>query len=85
MFLKYLLPGRKLPQGEELERVATELGVSLHETYGSRTLNEPELQRRILEAIRAQRDSWFWLLVLISALASLASALAAWVAVWRTF
>ena len=84
MSLKYILPWQKLPQGDQLERIASELGVSLQETYGQRSLNEPELQRRILEALRFQRDSWLWLLALIAALTSLASALAAWVAVWKT-
>ena len=57
-----------------------ELGVS---QYGlstqNDTFNEPEAQRRVLEAERSIRDARLWIIAVISALASLASAIAAWV------
>ena len=93
MCLKYFpyLFGRKLPTGQDLEQVVDELGVSRFGTvveaevpWGRQTTtNEAELQRRVLEVLRAHRESYLWLIALVSALASLASAMAAWVAVWK--
>ena len=77
MIFKYLFPFSKLPQGKELESVATDLGVSLHETYQSRTLDEPELQKRVLAALSSRRNSCLWLLAFLSFLASIAIWLAA--------
>ena len=60
-------------------------GVSMFNTaetkHGQTGTNTYEVQRRLREAIKDARDSWLWLLALVSALASLASALAAWTAV----
>ncbi|MDO8950722.1 MAG: hypothetical protein Q8S43_08125 [Actinomycetota bacterium] len=76
---------RRLLQGQELEARARELGVSLNYLVNpnSGTSDEPELQRRVLEAERARRESWLWLVALLSAAASIVSAVAAWVAVAR--
>ena len=87
MAFRYLFLCGKLPQGGELEALADKLGVSQAKTWetigGKTTLDEPELQRRVMEAIRLRRDSWVWVLAFISALAALASALAAWVAIGK--
>lgn len=74
---------RQLPRGEALERMAERLGVSREGTLfpSGAITNEPELQRRVQEALRSRRDSWMWLLAFVSALASAASAFAAWLAV----
>jgi hypothetical protein len=81
-FLKY----REL-RGKELEKRAEELGVSLDETWdvgGERPiLKEPELQRRVREAERARRDRNFWIVALVSSIASACSAVAAWIAVLK--
>lgn len=79
---------RKLPTGDELDKLAEKLGVS---TYGLRPqqgsirgpLNEAELQRRVMEALAWRRQSSFWIVSVISALASVCSAIAAWVAAYR--
>ena len=81
-FLKY-----KELRGRELEERAEELGVSLDETWdqagGKAFLKEPELQRRVREAERARRDRNFWIVALISSIASACSAIAAWIAVLK--
>ncbi len=84
MRFRYLFFDRPLPRGAELEALVEELGVSRFNTavhisdLGRTVLDEAELQRRVQEAIRTRRDSWLWLIAFISALASIASALAAW-------
>ena len=94
MIFKFLFLRRSLPLGGTLDAIATELGVSRAGTVVQKTgvtgpetietfLDEAELQRRVMEAIRGRRDSWLWLVAFISALASFASATAAWVAVWK--
>ena len=72
---------KKLLKGKELEDRADELGVSKDHCYTQAGLNEPELQRRVLEAERANRESKLWLIAVIAAIASVFSAVAAWVAV----
>jgi hypothetical protein len=56
---------RRLPDsGADLEALAQRLGVSLFNTWvtknGKTGLDTAEVQRRILDAIRARRDSWLW-------------------------
>ena len=66
-----------------LRELAQKLGCSLFSTYGGdggKHLEE-ELIRRIQEAARSIRESRLWLIALISAIASVISALAAWHAV----
>ena len=75
-----------MPSDEkQLESIATSLGVSLFGTAitaaGHTGYDTYELQKRIMDVVRYRRDSWMWLLAVIAAFASLASALAAWVAV----
>jgi hypothetical protein len=75
---------RKLPTGEDLTRGAQGLGVSLDALFSeSGTRSEPELQCRVLEASRTRHDSWLWILALLSARASVASADGAWYAIAR--
>ena len=76
---------KKLPTDEvELRKLAIELGVSLHRISNTQGLtNIPELQKRIINAHRSIREGRLWLIALISAIASVLSALAAWVAVMK--
>ena len=82
--LKYYF--RKIPNDyETLKALAEGMDVSLTRAY-YKSLSTPkpdtyEMQRRIREAISHAQNSWAWLLALISALASVFSALAAWVAI----
>lgn len=81
---------RKLPVGDALRKRAKQLGVAM-ETDQSVVVpscgNVPliaedyELQRRVLEAERHMREHRLWLVAVISAIASLVSAVAAWLAV----
>ena len=77
----------KLLEGAELEQRARELGVDMtgelitQSAMGRHKVAAFELQRRVIEAERHLRESRTWMLALISALASVASAVAAWIAV----
>lgn len=80
----------RLLQSDELERRAQELGVDIQGdaiTQSSsgrrRRADDAELQRRVLNAERSVRESRLWLLALLSAIASVVSAIAAWVAVLK--
>lgn len=91
------MPSRKLrgilsmPEGDHTERelrrgkllsYADSIGAPTKGVWSKQGLvDEPELVRRIVEAERSLRDGRLWLVALISALASLVSAVAAWVAV----
>ena len=67
-----------------LRTLANELGCSLSSTYTSDGKHlEDEVIRRIQEAARSIHESRLWLIALISAIASVFSALAAWFAVLR--
>ena len=67
---------------EERKRYAKKLGVSINEIGTSSGLeSEPELDRRILEKESSIREQRLWILAVISAFASVLSALAAWFAV----
>jgi hypothetical protein len=77
-----------LLQGDELEREATKLGVGITgepitQSASGRKKRAPdyELQNRVIEAKRSIREHRLWVLALISAIASVISAIAAWVAV----
>ena len=82
-----LLTRKKLPQGNELEGLAEQLGVSQFNIWVTKDdktgLDEAELQRRVLDCLRARREEALWLIALIAAAASFLSALAAWVAVTK--
>jgi hypothetical protein len=78
----------KLPEGEALEKLARELGVDVqgdprtHSSSGrAPRASDYELQRRVIEAQRADREAKLWLLALISAIASVVSAVTAIIAV----
>ena len=73
---------KKLLQGEVLRKRASELGVSSLELADSKgNISEPELQRRVIQAERSLREHRLWIIALSSAIASIVSAIAAWVAV----
>jgi hypothetical protein len=83
---------RRILTGEALLARAKELGISTrsgaHKTVSGIPiaeipLTEYELQARVREAEGHLRESRLWIVALVSALASLASALAAWFAVLR--
>lgn len=66
----------------KLRELAQELGCSLQSSYTSNGKHlEEEMVRRIREAARSIRESRLWWIALISAVASVLSALAAWSAV----
>lgn len=66
----------------KLRLFAKDLGCNLDSTYSAdgKQFTE-EVIKRIQEAARTYRESYLWILAVISALASLASAIAAWIAV----
>ena len=72
-----------LPLGKDLMSRAEALGVSTQHLQDARygAVDEPELQRRVLEAERHIRDSRLWWVAVLSAAVALVSALAAWAAV----
>ena len=74
---------KKLPQGEELNKLARDLGVTFHESALAHVgiQNEAIMQARVLAFLRERRDSRTWIIALVSAIASVLSALAAWCAV----
>ena len=81
---------KRLLQGQELEQRARELGIDIQGSprTGSSSgtcprVEDHELQQRVVEAERANRESRLWLLALISGVASVVSALAAWASILR--
>lgn len=76
----------KLLEGKQLEDRARQLGIDVRgehiteSSIGRTRACDYELQRRVIEAERATRESRLWILAVISALASVVSALAAWFA-----
>lgn len=80
----------KLLEGAELEGRARELGVDIRgdlifqsSSGRERRASDYELQRRVIEAERAIRESRLWWIAVISAVASLVSAVIAIIAVAR--
>jgi len=80
----------RLLQGDELKRRAQELGVDIQgdaitqsSSSRHRRADNAELQRRVLNAERSIRASRLWLLALLSAIASVVSAIVAWIAVLK--
>ena len=76
--------------GAALENRARELGIDVEGDLRTQSssgraprASDYELQRRVLEAERGIRESRLWLLAVISAIASVLSAAAAMIAVWR--
>lgn len=80
-----------IPNREErevkLRELARSLGCSLHSTYEAGPEHakhlEDEVIRRIQEAARETRDSALWWVAVLSAAASVVSALAAWAAIHK--
>ena len=68
-----------------LRELAKSLGCSLSSSYTSDGKHlEDEMVRRIQEAARSRRESSLWIIAVISAVASVVSALAAWFAIIGT-
>lgn len=79
-----IFKNEKLLTGDKLMARATELGVSTTKDITPRSnVSDAELQRRVIEAERAIRENRLWKIALLSALASLVSAIASWMAVLR--
>jgi len=79
---------RELPKGEKLAEECKLLGIDITgepRTYSasgsSPRASDYELQRRLINARRSKRESRLWLVAIISAVASVFSALAAIIAV----
>jgi hypothetical protein len=81
---------KRLLDGDALMQRAAELGVNIESgemiNVAGRGMapiqaHEHEIQRRVLEAERHLRDSRLWIVALVSAVASVVSAIAAWVAI----
>jgi hypothetical protein len=67
-----------------LRKLAQELGCSLTSSYTSDGVHvEEEIIGRIHEAARGIRETRMWWIAVLSAFASVLSALAAWLAVWK--
>ncbi len=80
---------KKIPTGRELEQLAESLGVDTQGPPRTRSssgrapkADDYELQRRVIEASRAIRESRYWIVALVSAIASVVSAIGALVAVF---
>lgn len=80
----------RLLQGDELERRAQELGVDIQGDAITQSssgrhhhADDAELQRCILNAESSIRASRLWLLALLSPIASVVSAIVAWIAVLK--
>ena len=77
---------KKILQGEQLIERAKQLGVDLQgeriyqSSSGRAKVDDYELQRRIIEADRSIRESRLWIVAVISAAASVISALTALIA-----
>jgi len=77
---------KKLPDDEiELRKLAVSLGVSTHNTVDPATgkTDISELQSRIINMQRSIRENRLWWVAVISAISSLLSAAAAWMAVLK--
>ncbi|MFA6322870.1 MAG: hypothetical protein WCX71_05385 [Candidatus Buchananbacteria bacterium] len=73
--------------GDELVEEAKELGLSEDGWYEKTpspfvagSFREAALQARVREAKKARRENHLWIIAMISAIASLFSAIAAWIA-----
>jgi hypothetical protein len=71
----------KLLTGDALEKRAKKLGVSFHALANSTGNDHSILQNRVIEAEKHIRESRLWIFALFSAIASVISAISAWVAV----
>lgn len=69
-----------LLEGNELFQRCKELGVSVARSGDGHGQDDSILQGRLLEYERSKREHRLWIVALVSAIASVISALAAWVA-----
>jgi hypothetical protein len=74
---------KKHLRGKALYDRDHELGISIDNkpTGQHGAAPEHEVQRHLIEFDRARRESQLWIIALVSAIASVVSAIAAWVAV----
>ena len=73
---------RKFPKSEEeLLKLAKSLNVSLHSSTTNSGIDHSIIQSRILAILNERRNLKLWITALISAIASVFSAMAAWYAV----
>ena len=75
-------------QGQELIEEAKRLGLSLEDTYptrsyGASSVAEPKLQQKVRDAKNSRYARLTWIIALVSAVASVISAIAAWFAVLK--
>ena len=77
----FFRPKPILKNDEALFKQAKELGVSLSEIGGP--VNYAIVQKRVMEAILFRRSNRLWIIAVISAVASVVSAFAAWLAVFN--
>lgn len=75
----------KEKQGKELIQEAKDLGVAMGDIYpernfGASNIAEARLQERVRSAKNARHARRTWIIALISAIASVFSAIAAWLA-----
>ncbi|TAJ80368.1 hypothetical protein EPO44_18585 [bacterium] len=71
----------RLLAGEQVRKRAEELGIPTTDPYRGE-LTADELRNKIRDAERSERERWLWLIALLSAIASIVSAAAAWTAVF---
>ena len=74
----------KLPTGEALKKLCKELGVDLtveprDGVGGPMPASDSELQRRLIETIRHNRERYSLVVAVVSALIAVAGAIAAWI------
>ena len=74
---------KKMPQGEELQNFCSKLGISIHSSGTKSGTDDSILQERCLRFLESQRGARLWIIAVISSIASVASALAAWYAVTK--
>lgn len=79
---KFCNPNHKLPITEEdIEKECKRLNITSYCSNEAKGMDKVELQRRIIAARSDSRNSWLFLLTILSAAASIISALAAFIAV----
>ena len=88
VYIRKIIKMRKLLQGDELEKRAIELGVGIQGSPITQSISgrhkradDAELQHRVSEAERSQRESKLWIVALVSSIASVISAVTALCAV----
>ena len=74
---------KKLPRGEKLEKLAEKYGITNHSSATNTGTDDSILQERLIRYLESKRNSRMWVVALLSAIASVASALAAWYAVTK--